>query len=563
MAGAANRFNVLAKFLKPTAYYNLPSDERPKDLTSESSRLEFWAKIFDTDNSMMYLDSATKNKKSAKVNLDAFRVVQLDPVNYRFFVRISEIGSRGEYSNSSRAIKGSAANNGLWWFDIKLPSLLEYVLLTYRHKSSDGSLVGFTDQAFDGAVHTNDAFNFAAGSTAKFYGKATSVGCQSIPTTPSLTYTCPNIKPKVYIDWNTKYKTSSAATDDKINSDLKKYISSKVQFNKGYDFTADFKAFPINANDQQAAALGLKNMGSTEKLDDGSIGLTLDSGAAINMYVGDANRNEVSGYTGSKWTEPNPVYQYIDIQTESVRFGSGNSVSKPLIRIDQNGVIQYTTNKTSPSWISLSPKFNGMIFGDGIDGISSITGGKSPRQYSGASGKSNPEISTIKPAFASFSKITIAAINTIKIESDLVASDTPCSFSDFGQTTKVESCRKKINIAGIYSQKGKVTIGDSAPHDIHIHATLMSSESEVNVNKYNSYDRGTVNITGGVIEYLYGIFGQGSNGYSRDFTYDQRLKEGNVPPYFPVSPIWKASDASKTGNSLDNIIWKQVSAGEF
>lgn len=83
------------------------------------------------------------------------------------------------------------------------------------------------------------------------------------------------------------------------------------------------------------------------------------------------------------------------------------------------------------------------------------------------------------------------------------------------------------------------------------------------MNNYNSYDRGTVKIIGGVIEYLYGAFGQGSNGYGRDFSYDQRLKEGNIPPYFPVSPKWTADDALAEGNSLENVNWRQAESGDF
>jgi hypothetical protein len=64
----------------------------------------------------------------------------------------------------------------------------------------------------------------------------------------------------------------------------------------------------------------------------------------------------------------------------------------------------------------------------------------------------------------------------------------------------------------------------------------------VEVEDYGSGSaRGSVHLLGGIIEYYYGAFGtfnsstgNMSTGYSRTFTYDQRMSQGLAPPYFPT-----------------------------
>ena len=105
------------------------------------------------------------------------------------------------------------------------------------------------------------------------------------------------------------------------------------------------------------------------------------------------------------------------------------------------------------------------------------------------------------------------------------------------------------NILGVCSQDGDVLIGHDtwanahhAPSDVTIHGVLLSSRGIVGVENYDSGgDRGSVNLSGGVIESSYGAFGTfdsrkgaRSTGASRAFTYDRRTAAGLAPPCFPT-----------------------------
>ncbi|MDX5024813.1 hypothetical protein SHY67_11445, partial [Streptococcus suis] len=77
--------------------------------------------------------------------------------------------------------------------------------------------------------------------------------------------------------------------------------------------------------------------------------------------------------------------------------------------------------------------------------------------------------------------------------------------------------------------------------DLNIHAAMIASSGEVTAQNFsNRLPQGDVRLIGSLIENWYGAFGLVGDkaGYGREFTYDQRLKEGITPPFFPVSPRW-------------------------
>jgi hypothetical protein len=102
------------------------------------------------------------------------------------------------------------------------------------------------------------------------------------------------------------------------------------------------------------------------------------------------------------------------------------------------------------------------------------------------------------------------------------------------------------NVLGVYTPDGDILIGTSAPDDVVIHSTLMTSDGQgvVQVMDYDEGDpRGTATILGGVISSYYGAFGTFNShghvsGYSRNFVYDGRLSGGIAPPYFPTTSIF-------------------------
>ncbi|MCA9840075.1 MAG: DUF4900 domain-containing protein [Trueperaceae bacterium] len=190
-------------------------------------------------------------------------------------------------------------------------------------------------------------------------------------------------------------------------------------------------------------------------------------------------------------------------------------------------------------------KFTGVIFAAGD--IAKLTG---PDRSTASSNSA----SDARPALASFAKLTVTADNDIRITGDLKYENPPCTSrptrnNDRSVTAATCNNLNAQNVLGIYVDDGDVIIGHNnndstynAPQNVVIHGVLMSGQGSVRVeNSDRGSVRGDVNLIGGLIENFYGAFGtfnsstgQSSTGYSRKFTYDQRMADGMAPPYFPV-----------------------------
>ncbi|HRZ40033.1 MAG TPA: DUF4900 domain-containing protein, partial [Candidatus Omnitrophota bacterium] len=71
--------------------------------------------------------------------------------------------------------------------------------------------------------------------------------------------------------------------------------------------------------------------------------------------------------------------------------------------------------------------------------------------------------------------------------------------------------------------------------------------------------RGTATLLGGAITDSYGAFGQfngttgqPTSGYGRNFVYDERMRFGEAPPYFPTLNTFVAFSNDIT----DKMVWK-------
>ena len=117
------------------------------------------------------------------------------------------------------------------------------------------------------------------------------------------------------------------------------------------------------------------------------------------------------------------------------------------------------------------------------------------------------------------------------------------------------------NLLGIVSWNGNVRIGTTAPNDVDVHGTILASSGIFQVDNYNDYGpgpRGTATLLGGVITNNYGAFGlfngttgQQLTGYGRNFVYDERMRMGSAPPYFPSLNTFIAF----TNDIMDKIVW--------
>lgn len=610
------QFAVLAQYVQPAAFDLLPTTERPSNVNDYASRLAWWTNLL----------TQQQQVGDAKYNLRPLRVVQLTKVKYRFYVRLQDLRVQGQQDGATRVLAASRTANSQWWFEIELPSLLDDVLMTNHHRSKPtGSYsptgapgVNFDDQVFDGSIHTNEKFLFTSESSAQFMGKVSSVGCTDLPQNgPTSSGNC-SATPGVHIgstspttlptnlttaEQRDKWIADKIAESPRTVQFVKdKEDATKIDYKKT-DFTAEYKPLPANENDQKTAAQ--------------NGGLMLGSALGVELVVGGANGAPLTSYdtTNKKWNEPDPVYQYIrflkagsqNVQecswtdnttwsqdwtgstyvpdaawnaTNSLKRGTSTyrrdgrnytgywryvqscqNVPEKIVdtaneyRVDKDGNL---FQKSGSSWVALSRKFNGVIYGEKFGSL------RGPERKS--SNKDDGSLGNVPPAIASFAGITIASTNDINIDSDLTASDTPCSFASLQDTPP---CTKKPkNIFGIYSQSGDINLSEKTRRDLNLHAAMIASTGQVTVENFdNRLPQGNVNLIGSLIENWYGAFGLVGDraGYGRNFTYDQRVKEGIIPPFFPVSPRWTVAAAATTEpqTGLGNIVLRQATVSEY
>jgi hypothetical protein len=146
----------------------------------------------------------------------------------------------------------------------------------------------------------------------------------------------------------------------------------------------------------------------------------------------------------------------------------------------------------------------------------------------------------VPPAIQAETQISVFAEGDVVITRDITYEDDPLLVTD------------AKNVLGIFTPDGDIRIGTSAPDDVTIHSTLMTSD-EYGVVQVDDYDngspRGTATILGGVISSYYGAFGTFNShghvsGYARNFQYDQRLNGGIAPPFFPTTTIFMPASSS-------------------
>lgn len=586
---SVNQFDFLATMVRGLSYNALPPAERPLN-TSLGAYRAFW-------------NAALRGQQQvgdAGYELRALRMVKLDENTYRAYLGVAGLSARATDGAATRVLAGRRSQSGDWWVEVRLPSLLTEVLLTNHHRSraaanSSVPNINFVNQDFDGPVHTNEKFRFTPQSQTTFRDTLTSAGCSNLPAVGAPSGG--DCAPAAGLYIGTALQTSAASESGQIDADLNAALPSGVSLASPAQFTAPYRAFPTNANDQQADAA------------DG--GLMLDNAAGVDLYAGDSAGSPLSSYDADarKWAEPNPTYQYLSVYVRTQDYDqtvqddasvySGNiptgpnatwNATPPGFRgtrvapvcvgggcndytfywvnrapsvIDPEQRYRYGAdrllqkfNPQTGAWDPQGQVFNGVLYSAGS--LDKVTG--PPRLDADTSGA----LASAPPAVASFAQLTLAAEGNVKISSDLTLSDTPCSFKE----RREETCNKPDhpqNVLGIYSQSGNILIAQQAPANLNIHAALLASSGEVGAEAYDSRPpSGNVRLIGSVIQNWYGAFGQVQggttvplSGYGRSFSYDERLREGVTPPSFPVSPSWSVTDARGGGKRLDSLVWRQ------
>ena len=591
---------ILAKYVNASAYTeNLTTAEATAATTDPTA---FWRDIF--TNSQNRLTKAG----AASFRLRPLGVLNLGNNRYRFYVGVGDMASKGVKAGATRVL--TAQNNvaqGVWWFELGAGNLLNSVLHTDHHRAKSGATssapqINFVNQRFYGSVHTNESFLFQSGARTQFIGsgkrdrngnpieyKVTSAGCDNLPglgITPPDNFECAK---------TAKYYTSVGYTPSirrGTNSQLRTRLDGETSLYfdlngdgnpepNSIDFNASYIALPTNSANQKAAAEGRDV--DNNPLPDGSRGLIL--AAPINnltLYAGDAAGNPLTTFSSGKWTEPSPTYQYMNV--EACASGNWREVSREeynstpaeyrttrstwygtiyysrltceitQYRVDKDGNMAVRQNRI---WAP-NGKFNGVIYGNQIN---SVQGPQ--RRFNPSLGRE--ELNAAPPALASFSGITIAAERDITILNDLTMSDPPCRM----EVATCNNAGKGKNMLGIYSQQGDINISSMAPTDLMIHSALMTSLGEVGVTNYNQGNpKGDVHLRGALVESWYGAFGTvngntPATGYGRDFTYDERYRDGIKPPFWPESPKWETTVPTKGTRGLANLIITNQQASDF
>jgi hypothetical protein len=363
-------------------------------------------------------------------------------------------------------------------------SFANYALFTGTHTLTSGTRVWFTsDTNFSGRVHTNGCFAFA-------YGPRFLNGLVSSVADDAYFYN--NGSPRL------------------LDADRNPPWDEPV-FGEGFERGASPIALPPNAFDQRAASVGGAASDNAELR--ARLGLPPGSDPPPGgIYV----PNDGAFLTGGVYVQ-GPVSNLIlyvdanDRQCYHITHADGSSAT---ITVDQ------ANNSTTVNSTTYSGVPNGALYVAGdiysLGGPDRTGDGERP------------------PAVQSDTALSVFSEGEVVISRDIVYEDDPL--------TVIEA----TNVLGIFTPGGDVRIGTSAPDDIIIDGTLMTSAPSgvVQVDGYNSGSpRGTATIFGGVISSYYGAFGTFSGGafrtgYRRNFIYDQRLNGGLAPPYFPTTMLY-------------------------
>ena len=392
------------------------------------------------------------------------------------------ITSRGTNPDDADLVT-TVNSSGNFQLQIERQSFANYALFTNRHTITSGSRVWFTSNTnFTGPVHTNDRFALAFSPTFS-NGLVSSVAGDA--------YYYNNGRPRLRnADHNAPYDVP--------------------MFGEGFQRGAPAITLPENAFDQKANTVG--------------------GPASTNAELRDS-----LGLPPGGTPPPDGIYYPNDgLSLTAGIFVQGN-VNNMVVFVDGAGRQRYQIDHSNGATVDIivdtarnETRINSVTY-DGVPNGAVYVAGD-VRSFGGPSrsGGVSP------PAVASETSMSLFSEGDVVITRDIVYEDDPLTATD------------AKNVLGIFTPDGDIRIGGTAPDDVTIHSTLMTSDNYgvVQVDDYSSGSpRGTATILGGVISSYYGAFGTFNSrghvsGYSRNFVYDQRLNGGIAPPYFPTTTIF-------------------------
>lgn len=560
---ASNRFSLFTTYTPSNAY------------PSGTSAALFWLSAFSNTSPSVKIasDAASSSETWYTVSygptgvaglLTATGVRLMAPNFYRFEFTISPTTSRGELRANNRVIASRRVQqdvSGTYSFDVQLPSFARNFVFRDITTNTGGNQLYFAGgETFGGPVHNNGTPGFA-----KVSG-----------TTPVFTDDFSSCAP------NGTFSSYSTTTSGRAADLANTFQGSDPVY--GLNPCIDL---PTNSNNQKRAAFG----GDPE--DTGA--LTEDNlqaawGVRYQTTLGGRTSttpmpNGVYYSKGNGTTAPNQASAWNNDTSTNIGGGAyirgdvdqlklcANS-DRQVIGVRQGTTITTFEENANGTWSvkvrtnvrtsdnssctggnngttmkTLSGTFNGMVYVDGD--IDDMRG----------DGTANADV-------ASKSKLTVASTGKVLLKDDITYVDMPAANRPESEIdTALAAIKNRDSMLGIYSSGEKCNpVGSSTAgcgsiladgdnnKDLNIHASLMATkEISTTGNRRgegfgavrNNQSLGTVTqngtnrkvqirLFGGVIEKQSQTVGDlGSNGYARNYKYDERFKRGYAPPFFP------------------------------
>jgi hypothetical protein len=295
------------------------------------------------------------------------------------------------------------------------------------------------------------------------------------------------------------------------------------QFNAGATWGVQQLELPSNGYSQLRAAIGdYANIEDQTPLTPAQLaaklGVNLVNGqvpAGVYYKQGDSGSNPGALLGG--------VLIYGDAQ--SIAFSvSGNT---QVIRIEGAGGTYTFNDNHSAGTLSVTSPNGSDSFNHSLNGMIHTEGKVSA--VSGDSSQSSPDIQSQE-------QVTVSATGNIYITTHITYQDDPLANPN------------ARNVLGLFSSNGNIYLGQNAPNNLTVNATVMAASTGHGVGaegivsggsyNYNYPNKGYWNLLGGLIEnkdQTTGVYYSNGKltGYIWNFTYDNRFSSGLAPPFFP------------------------------
>ncbi len=399
-------------------------------------------------------------------------------------------------SGTSGAFSSSITLRGDFTVRVQRDNFAKYALFTNDQTMPSGTHVWFTDKTnFAGPVHTNGRFNFALNPSGIF-----------------------------------EQAISQKETTARFYND-----GSPVLLNSDHNGTKDVPVFQDDF-DRGVPAVSLNSSTKQANMVDQATGKKKYNNQGI--YV----PSQSGKLTGGIYVKGNGAVEM-----------SVDGSSRPVYTVSQGSAFKRVTvdkdnNQTTvfDSTTGQSSVYEGLP--DGVDDVGTLV-------------YVDGQITSFRGQVQANSKVTVASADDIVITNNVTYQDyTPAVGSPGDPDYSAPSAVGTENLLGVISWQGDVRIGTSAPNNVQVHGTVLATNGVFQVDNYDSgAPRGTATLLGGAITDNYGAFGQfngttgqPTSGYGRNFVYDERMRFGEAPPYFPTLNTFIAFSNDIT----DKMVWK-------